>query len=454
MPVIAGRPRLASGGTRGHGSGSRKRSVGGASPSRSSGDAASPRAGAAAAASHGTSGRRRPRSASAADADDGKPTSGRRASRSASRPRRTGGWCLPEAQLAIGRHPGRPRDLRHADRARRRTVSTSRSSPTVGHAERRLHGRGRSSSVRASSSTTARRSTRRSSRTTSTPTAASTRHEAAAVHVRVQPTSTTSTVVDPLTVEVDMKHAVGRVPVVPLRATAGSASWPRRSSTTPTNCNNDMIGTGPFKFKGDWVVERPARRREEPELLAQGPVRRSSCRTSTRSRSSRSPRRRRWCNGLSSKQFDLAITDDTRSRSSQLAAERRSRHADDARVRQVPRGRYTMFNATKPPFNNINARQAFAYAVDRDEYNQLAQRRHPARNAPGPFGPGVHRLPAPTPACPTYNPAKAKAATREVQAARPARTSTFTLRTPDRRRRRSQDAQLISRATCRTPASR
>ncbi len=58
---------------------------------------------------------------------------------------------------------------------------------------------------------------------------------------------------------------------------------------------------------------------------------------------------------------------------------------------------YMMLNATKPPFNHLSARQAFAYAVDRDTYNRL-RNDSILTNASGPFAPGVdghldrHRL--------------------------------------------------------------
>jgi peptide/nickel transport system substrate-binding protein len=49
---------------------------------------------------------------------------------------------------------------------------------------------------------------------------------------------------------------------------------------------------------------------------------------------------------------------------------------------------YTMLNATKAPFNNKAARQAFAYAVDRDAVNEL-RNEGILTNATGPFAPGA-----------------------------------------------------------------
>ena len=49
---------------------------------------------------------------------------------------------------------------------------------------------------------------------------------------------------------------------------------------------------------------------------------------------------------------------------------------------------YTIFNTSKVPFNNILARQAFAYAYDKTLYNKLRQD-DLNEVADGPFGPGV-----------------------------------------------------------------
>jgi peptide/nickel transport system substrate-binding protein len=73
---------------------------------------------------------------------------------------------------------------------------------------------------------------------------------------------------------------------------------------------------------------------------------------------------------------------------------------------KFPELAYTMFNVTKPPFNNLNARLAFAYAVDRDQENKL-RNKDVSELATGPFGPGVMGY-VKDPGLPTYNVAKAK----------------------------------------------
>ena len=74
---------------------------------------------------------------------------------------------------------------------------------------------------------------------------------------------------------------------------------------------------------------------------------------------------------------------------------------------------YTMLNATKAPFNQLSARQAFAYAVDRDVFNKL-RNDGLLTNASGPFAPGVDgHLPDPGPI--KFDPAKAKAAAAQYK---------------------------------------
>jgi len=71
-----------------------------------------------------------------------------------------------------------------------------------------------------------------------------------------------------------------------------------------------------------------------------------------------------------------------------------------------PEVAYTLFNDSKPPFDNINARKAFAYAVNREEYNRIANK-NLLQLASGPFGPGVLGYLADT-NLPAYNVATAK----------------------------------------------
>ncbi|HET9728373.1 MAG TPA: ABC transporter substrate-binding protein [Acidimicrobiia bacterium] len=80
---------------------------------------------------------------------------------------------------------------------------------------------------------------------------------------------------------------------------------------------------------------------------------------------------------------------------------------------EYPELSYVMLNNTKPPFDHLSARQAVAYAIDRDQYNQVINHGI-LQNASGPFGPGVVGYVADT-GLPTIDPAKAKAAAAQYK---------------------------------------
>jgi peptide/nickel transport system substrate-binding protein len=80
----------------------------------------------------------------------------------------------------------------------------------------------------------------------------------------------------------------------------------------------------------------------------------------------------------------------------------------DTESDKFPELGYLMLNVTKPPFNNLAARQALAYGIDRDAYNRI-RNGGILQNASGPFGPGVPGELADT-GLPTFDPTKAKAA--------------------------------------------
>jgi peptide/nickel transport system substrate-binding protein len=170
------------------------------------------------------------------------------------------------------------------------------------------------------------------------------------------------------------------------------------------NCFEDMIGTGPFKFTGDWqrndhltVVKNENYWRKDTygqqlpylDKLTFKPV----TETST------------LVNGLTTKLFDLTLTDDTVA-IDQLQPSVDSNSLAMLKSSQFPEVAYTLFNDSKPPFDNINARFAFAYAVNRDEYNRIANKGL-LQVASGPFGPGTLGYVADT-GMPSYDVTKAK----------------------------------------------
>jgi peptide/nickel transport system substrate-binding protein len=193
------------------------------------------------------------------------------------------------------------------------------------------------------------------------------------------------TLVDPMTVKVDMLSPWSSFPAS-LYSYGRLGIMAEKQLRDGDNCFKDMIGTGPFEFKGDWqqndhltVVKNPNYWRKDQygtplpylDKLTFKPVTETSTLT----------------NGLTTKLFDLTITDDTVA-IDQLQSSVDGGSLDIVKSSAFPEVAYTLFNDSKPPFDNINARKAFAYAVNRDEYNRIANKGL-LQLASGPFGPGV-----------------------------------------------------------------
>jgi peptide/nickel transport system substrate-binding protein len=172
------------------------------------------------------------------------------------------------------------------------------------------------------------------------------------------------------------------------------------------DCNTKLIGTGPFEkvswtFNGSFVAKRnPNYWYHDPTTGAQLPY-------------------------LDKITF-IPQPDGAKRTSSLEAGDFTAIHTSDAlqikKIRQdvvggslketesdkYPELGYMMLNVTRPPFNNLAARQAVAYGINRDVYNQL-RNGGILQNASGPFGPGVDGYTADT-GLPSFDAAKAKAA--------------------------------------------
>ncbi len=211
------------------------------------------------------------------------------------------------------------------------------------------------------------------------------------------------TVTDPMTVKVDMIGPWSSFPAS-LYSYGRLGIMAEKQLHDGANCFEDMIGTGPFKFEHDWqrndhltVVKNENYWRKDQygqrlpylDKITFKPV------TETTT----------LVNGLTTKLFDLTLSDDT------VAIDQLQSKVDGGGLAMLKSGKfpevaYTLFNDSKPPFDNINARLAFAYAVDREEYNRIANKGL-LQLASGPFGPGTLGYVADT-HLPTYNPVKAK----------------------------------------------
>ena len=217
-------------------------------------------------------------------------------------------------------------------------------------------------------------------------------------------------VVDPMTVQVDMTTPWAAFPAH-LFEYGRLGIMAEAQLHSGKNCFKHMIGTGPFKFDGDWVpndhltvVKNPNYWRKDSfgqqlpylDKITFKPV----------------PDGSAMLNGLQSKTFDLANTDDTTTVIPGLLSQvPNSMHL--AVSTNFPETGYTIFNTQKPPFNNILARKAFIQAFNYKLYSQL--RLHNLNEqANGPFGPGVLGYLKDT-GLPTYNLVAAKALVKQYE---------------------------------------
>jgi len=190
-------------------------------------------------------------------------------------------------------------------------------------------------------------------------------------------------VVDPLTVRVTMNE-----PWVSFDSylySSGRLGMMAQAQLDDTeSCAENLIGTGPFVLE-DWTPNQSLTASKNPDYWATDaagnqlpyldeiefrPIVESSQRL----------------NALQSGEVNAIHTSDP-----EMVDELRSLDEEGTvtNVESVEFGEvsYTMLNASKPPFDNILARQALAYAFEFDEYNEIIGRGILTR-ASGPFAPG------------------------------------------------------------------
>ncbi len=175
---------------------------------------------------------------------------------------------------------------------------------------------------------------------------------------------------------------------------------------SPDHCFDKMIGTGPFMFNGDWtpnnhltVVKNPNYWRKDKNGKQLPYLDKLTFKTVLETSS--------LIAGMRSGSLDLAVTDNT------LAIKPFQDDAKSNKLKILATDKdteinYTILNEKTEPFNNINARKAFAYAFNRDQYN-VERQNGLLQKASGPFAPGVlGYLPASETKLPDYNLAMAK----------------------------------------------
>ncbi len=208
-------------------------------------------------------------------------------------------------------------------------------------------------------------------------------------------------VVDPMTVEVDTVRWVSFPAYLYSSGRLGIMAQAQLDDTK--TCASKLIGTGPFMLKG-WVrndhltaVKNPNYWRKDAngvqlpylDQIVFKPVVESA----------------QMVNGIQSGNLDLAL-DDGALDIAQYRDFAKSGQINLTESAKFPELQFTLFNVTTAPFDNINARLAFAYAVDRKQENKL-RNKDVLQLASGPFGPGVPGYLADT-GLPEYDPAKAK----------------------------------------------
>jgi len=187
------------------------------------------------------------------------------------------------------------------------------------------------------------------------------------------------------------------------------------------DCNTKLIGTGPFEyvswtFGNKFVAKRnPNYWYHDPKTGAQLPYLDGITFVPQEDGSKRTT-------SLEAGDFQMIHTSDALE-TVKIRKDIAAGTLKDTESEQFPELGYLMLNVTtctaavancsQSPFNHLSARQAVAYAVDRDTYNKL-RNGGIETNATGPFGPGVDGHLDNTD-LPTFDPAKAKAAAAQYK---------------------------------------
>lgn len=189
-------------------------------------------------------------------------------------------------------------------------------------------------------------------------------------------------VVDPLTVQVNLTQPWAAFPW--FLWSSSRLGIMGQAQLDSTACNTDLVGTGPF-MKESWTTGEQFVAVKNPNYWqtdADG-VQLPYLDKITFVPVESGPDR---LTGLEGGDFDVIHT----STPQQIVKIREAVDAGDlTSVESDTFGEvgYSMLNATKPPFDNLIARQAMAYAIDRDSFNEL-RNEGILTNAAGPFAPG------------------------------------------------------------------
>ena len=190
-------------------------------------------------------------------------------------------------------------------------------------------------------------------------------------------------VIDPLTVQVTLKQ-----PWVSFDATLyGSGRYGMMAQAQlddPSSCAENMIGTGPFK-KVDWVPNQKFEAEKNEEYWATDAAgEQLPYLDSIEFRPIVEVEQR--MNALESGEINAMHTSDAET-VSDLRDRAEAGEVNAFESEEFGETSYIMLNESKPPFDNIKARQALAYAADFEETNAILNDGITTQ-ATGPFAPG------------------------------------------------------------------
>jgi peptide/nickel transport system substrate-binding protein len=174
-------------------------------------------------------------------------------------------------------------------------------------------------------------------------------------------------VVDPLTVTINMDKPWIAFPWVLFATGRGAMAAPRQLSSP--NCASELIGTGPFMLKGQWVPNDHLTVVRNPNYWRKDSAgRQLPYLDEIEFRPIIDPAAR--LNALKSGQAQMMLTDSSDITYQIRQEVKAGRLAAVENLRSAEVG-YTMLRVDKPPFNDLVARQALRYAGDRDELNHV-----------------------------------------------------------------------------------
>ena len=218
-------------------------------------------------------------------------------------------------------------------------------------------------------------------------------------------------VVDPLTVSVKMKEPWAAFDAY-LYGSGRVGMMAQSQLDDKKSCADKLVGTGPFKMK-EWVPNQKFVADKNPDYWAKDAEgRRLPYLDEIEYRPIVEVDQR--VNALESGDIQAMHTSDPAT-IADLRNTAKSGDIDLTESTDFGEVSYVMMNSSKPPFDNVKARQAMAYSFNFDDYNQV-RGKGILHRASGPFAPGnVGNLSADQSGFPQYDLNKAKQLVKDYE---------------------------------------